>query len=216
MPEWEEIAVQQPKKPNKILSAIFTVIFVILLAFLGARIYVSSTYGAVLVKGESMRNTLQGGEWLLMHLTEKGAKAERGDIVVLDVRNKEGATAKEGYLIKRLIATEGDKLYCKGGRIFIWYNGADNFVELEEDYTYYSVGKSLYSFASYETPYELGKGEIFYLGDNRQSSKDSQEEFETQNGMILKETDIHGVVYEWAMTYQTPLRWLFLTETFFN
>lgn len=216
MPEWEEEVELQPKKPNKLLSAIFTVVLVVLVAFLGVRIFVSSTCGAVLVKGTSMQNTLQGGEWLLMHLTKKGAKAQRGDIVVLNVQGKEGATAEEGFLIKRLIATEGDKFYCKGGRIFIWYNGTDGFVELEEPYAYYSANKSMYSFASYETPYELGEGEIFYLGDNRIVSKDSQEEFEAENGLILKETDIHGVVYDWAVTYQTPIRLLLLTETFFK
>jgi signal peptidase I len=163
-----------------------------------------------------MRKTLQGGEWLLMQLTDKGTKADYGDIIVIDVRSYQGATAQEGFLIKRLIAKGGDKLYCKQGRIFIWYKGADGFVELEEPYAYYANGKSLYQFASYEEPFVVPEGKIFYLGDNRQNSKDSEEEYSSQNGVIVNETDIHGVVPDWAITYQKPLRILFLTETYFK
>ena len=142
--EDDETGVRCEKKSNKLLNTLFACIFVVLLAFLGVRIYASTNYGAVNVVGESMKNTLQGGEWLMMHLTKNGAKAERGDIIVLNVQGKTGATAQNGFLIKRLIAKEGDKLYCKGGRIFIWYNGADGFTELHEDYAYYHTGKSLY------------------------------------------------------------------------
>ena len=216
MVELEEQSCPQPKTRSKFATALFVALFVILSVFLGARIYVSNYFGAVEIDGTSMQNTLQDGEWLLMRLTEKGAKAERGDIVVLDVRNKPSATAEGGFLIKRLIAMEGDKLYCRSGRIFICYNGEEEFVELDEPYAYYSANKSTYSFASYENPYVLGEGEIFYLGDNRIVSKDSEEEFSKTDGLILKETDVHGVVYQWAVTYQTPLRWVFLTETFFK
>ena len=204
------------KKVGKIASTFFTILFVILMLFFGARVYVSTNYGGVAVDGASMRQTLQGGEWLLMELTSTGAKADYGDIIVVDVRSYSGSTAREGFLIKRLIAKGGDKLYCKQGRIFIRYKGAEEYVELDEPYAYYQTGKSLYNFASYEQPYEIQEGKIFYLGDNRQNSKDSEEEYASANGVIVNETDIHGVVPQWAITYQVPLRILFLTETYFK
>ena len=204
------------KKPNKVVSVICTILFIFLVVLFGARIYVSSRYGGVLVQGESMRQTLQGGEWLLMELTEKGAQADYGDIIVLDVRKYPNATAEEGFLIKRLIAKGGDKVYCKEGEVYVWYQGTDGFVKLDEPYAYYLRGKSNFSFASEAHPYVVETGKIFYLGDNRQNSKDSEDEYASANGMLVNETDIHGVVYDWAIAYQTPLRLIFLTETYFN
>ena len=212
----EPVDTTKKEKWNKIFNVILTVLLIMMIIFFGARAYVSQYYGGVNVSGHSMQQTLQDGEWLLMHLADKGAKANYGDIIVLDVRGYKNATAEEGFLIKRLIAKGGDQLYCEQGQIFICYAGTDEFVLLEEPYAYYEQDKSTYSFASKKNPYKIQEGEIFYLGDNRQNSKDSEEEFASSRGMILKETDIHGVVPKWAVKFHTALRWIFLTETFFK
>ncbi len=162
------------------------------------------TFGVVVVDGGSMKQTLQHQDKLVMRYVDVG-EAERGDIIVVDVSGyKECAGVKSGFLIKRLIATEGDSLYCVDGQIYIRYAGEKDYVPLHEPYAYYGVNdsyKNAYDFGVYD----VGEGEIFFLGDNRSeagSSVDSRFDkgssgshlYKTEQ--LYKEKDICAVVSE--------------------
>ncbi len=199
-----------------------TVIVLIVLLFLGLRSYWVNTFGGVEVDGESMYPTLRSEQLLLMKTREK---AKRGDIIVVYVGGypevqayNEGRANKLEYLIKRLIAVEGDTVKCKDGQIQIQYAGADTFVPLDEPYAHYT-DKEIYDFSEYV----VGKGEVFFLGDNRNSSIDSRyrETIKVGAGRVrcshlpdrlYKKTDIVGVVPQWAVDKRETLEKIFFND----
>ena len=191
-------------------------LLVCILAVFGFRIYWTENFGGVQVDGASMNNTLRHGEELLMRYYDEGDKLERGDVIVVYVADypevreyNRGKSEKNKltYLIKRLIAVEGDKVKCVDGQIYICYVGTSEFVPLNEPYAHY-VNHAAYDFDTYT----VGENEIFFLGDNRNNSCDSRYN-ETGgshlSGRLYKEKDIFGVVPEWAIKHQAVLERIF-------
>ena len=174
------------------------------------RVWWTSNYGGVVVDGSSMYKTLNNGEKLLMRYVEDGEGLERGDIIVVYVGDyQECSNIEGGFLIKRLIAIEGDKVKCTDGQISICYAGTTEYVLLDEPYAYYS-NSTVYDFQGQE--YEVGEGEIFFLGDNRNNSCDSRyKEFSGSHlkNQLYKATDVYGVVPEWAIKYSDKLEKIF-------
>ncbi len=188
------------------------VLLCIALAFIGLRLYWSNRFGGVQVDGGSMKKTLQGGQQLIMEYTSEKNPAKRGDIIIVKVKDyPEFAGSGVEFLIKRLIAIEGDTVRCTDGQVEIQYAGTDTFVTLDEPYAYYE-DKSIYDFAGYE--YTVGKGEVFFLGDNRNHSQDSRFYEHADQGSRLKDrlykqTDIIGKVPSWALEHQKILEKIF-------
>ena len=175
--------------------------------FFGVRAYLTSHFGGVVVDGESMYDTLFNEEKLLMKYTSGGAKPKRGDIIVVDVRDYDEFKADgTQFLINRLIATDGEKVKCIQGNLYVHYKGAEDYVLIEEDYARYE-DKLGYSFDEYI----VDEGEIFFLGDNRNKSLDSR--YEQPNGSSLddlyKATDIYGIVPEWAISHRDIIEKIF-------
>lgn len=190
------------RKKERRGTYLFIAVFLTLIALLvGWRIYWVNHFAGVAVSGTSMQQTLQSNDELIMRYSD-GSDAERGDIIVVDVRKY---TDKVDFLIKRLIAVEGDVVECEKGQVYITYAGTSERVALEEPYAYYSssVGKYGYNFGKYT----VGAGEIFFLGDNRLNSIDSRYQEKNAAGEpiyshidgLYKATDIVGVVPEWSV-----------------
>lgn len=174
------------------------------------RTWWTDNYGGVQVDGASMYKTLEDGERLLMRYVENGEGLERGDVIVVYVGEyEECKNIVGGYLIKRLIAMEGDKVKCTDGQIYICYAGTDEYLPLDEPYAYYT-NQSAYDFEGQE--YVVGQGEIFFLGDNRNNSCDSRykEYFGSHlKDRLYKATDVYGVVPEWAIEHSEKLEKFF-------
>ena len=196
-------------------------LLLILSAFLCFRVWFTQSFIGVTVSGSSMQQTLQNGDKLLTYRTDRGYKAESGDVIIVNVSGyNECKSVNGGRLIKRLIAVEGDKVKCEQGQIYICYQGTTEYVALEEDYAYYGTNdnhKQNYSFSEYT----VGEGEIFFLGDNRSgfgTSVDSRykNEFGVAQGSHLeklyKVEDIEGVVPSWSIKYRDYLGKLFIPE----
>lgn len=190
--------------------AVFLVLIVAILLF---RAYWIKNYGGVIVDGSSMRNTLQDGDKLLIRYVEDGKNLERGDVIVVNVGGyEECASVNGGFLIKRLIATEGDKVKCVDGQIYLWKAGGTEYEAIEENYkVWYDArvgGEKSYDFGEYV----VGEGEIFFLGDNRHHSCDSrynQPAGSHLNGKLYKATDVFGIVPEWAIEHSETLEKIF-------
>lgn len=177
------------------------------------RVWWTSNFGGVVVDGNSMYTTLTDNEKLLMRYVDDKNQAKRGDIIVVYVGNyEECSSVTSGFIIKRLIATAGDKVRCENGEVEICYAGSDTFVPLLEPYAYYGkneVYKPSYDFAEYT----VGDGEIFFLGDNRSSGVSSvdsryKEEKSHLQG-LYKVGDIYGTVPAWALKNQKFFDFLF-------
>ena len=188
-------------KSRRSTTIFYCVLALIVAAALGFRIYWTNTFGGVYVGGNSMYPTLHSGDELLM---KYGGDAERGDVIVVDVRSygDEYDFGNTQFLIKRLIAVEGDTVYCEDGEVYIRYAGTEEFVPLDEPYI---PDGEIYSFG----PYEVGTDEIFFLGDNRLNSKDSRyKEGLSHLDCLYKESDIYGIVPDWAIKYKEILKYI--------
>lgn len=190
------------KKGDVIFYVVIAVLFVVILCF---RTWWTSHYGAVEVVGNSMQQTLKSGDELYLRFADDKHKAQRGDIIVVYVGDyEECSSMRDQYIIKRLIAIEGDKVRCTDGQVEICYAGTQTFEPLQEPYAYYGNYASSYDFAEYT----VGENEIFFLGDNRShegSSVDSRyQEGKSHLTHLYKEKDIYGVVPNWALN----IRWL--------
>ncbi|SFA78001.1 signal peptidase I [Acetitomaculum ruminis DSM 5522] len=115
-----------------------------------------------LVNGESMENTLQNGDNLIVDkISYRFRDPERFDIIVFPYQ-----PGGETYYIKRIIGLPGETVQIKGGDILI-----DGEV-LEENYGKEEIADYNYGVAA--NPIELGDDEYFVMGDNRNDSKDSR------------------------------------------
>ena len=213
--EEREEKMQEPDKQNNKKGGygFYIALSIVFIFALGFRIWWANSFGGVQVDGASMQQTLQDGQNLLMEYVRDGKGLERGDVIVVEVgKYAEFENTSVEYVIKRLIAVEGDKVKCTDGQVSICYAGTTEYVPLVEDYAYYGgrvgMDKTDYDFAEYE----VGEGEIFFLGDNRLNSCDSR--YQEYGGSHLKDklykaTDVYGVVPEWALEHQEILAKIF-------
>ena len=114
------------------------------------------------VDGESMRETLQDGDLLVVLNAFWCGSYEPGDLVIL---------CKEGFhngepIVKRVIATEGQTVDIdfSAGTVFV------DGVPLEEPY----VREPTWTAEGMEFPLTVPEGSIFVMGDNRNDSDDSR------------------------------------------
>ena len=145
------------KKNTKIINTLFKYMIVIVLSF--SLTYLFSTYiaGLAYVPSESMCNTLQIGDNLLVSKSEYKIKDfERGDIILFysDETEKD-----QNILVKRIIGLSGDTITIKNGIVSV--NGKEN----KEDYAIKD---------NYSGEFHVPEDSLFVMGDNRDNSFDSR------------------------------------------
>ncbi|MDO4269167.1 MAG: signal peptidase I [Eubacteriales bacterium] len=128
----------------------------------------------ITISGQSMQPLFNSGDMVLANrLIYDFGKPKRMDVVVFEREDKKTN-------VKRIIGIPGDTVQIEGGILYV--NG-----EPVEDETLRNV--SLAGLA--ENPVELGEGEYFLLGDNRDSSEDSR----FANVGNVREEQIQGKVW---------------------
>lgn len=183
---------KRPYKLNQRKSSWWNcVVFIIcalLIALLELNFWFSQEFTIVEVSGGSMEDTLFDGDILY---ADRYDEPNRGDIIIIDVSPYSNEKIFHGkYIIKRLIALEGDSVKCEDNALYLRKAGTEEYVLLEEPYTNYRTD-------DFEE-LTVGVGEIFFLGDHRTNSTDSRV---AQVG-CLKLTDIVGVVPEWSIKHK--------------
>ena len=136
------------------------VVTVVLVFTLGIRV--------VSVSGESMRETLQEGDRLLVLNGLWCGDYRPGDIVIVG-----GALREKEMIVKRVIATEGQTVdfdYNAGTVLVDGQVVDETQFGLENGIT----GEPFSSFQLLEFPQTVPEGCVFVLGDNRAVSEDSR------------------------------------------
>ncbi len=162
---------QTENKNNTLVESCFDWVGAAVIALAVVAIVFTLFFRVVNVSGDSMTNTLQSGEKLL--LAGAYTAPEYGDIVVI---RRTGATP----LIKRVIGLPGDTI-----RIDIFGQVHRNGEPLKEPY----VRGGTTPQRGLDFDYVVPEGGVFVLGDNRSDSLDSRE---LRDQIRLK--DVVGVV----------------------
>ncbi len=118
------------------------------------------------VYGNSMQPTFQPGDQVIVEkITPRFGELKTGDIITIYM--PEVMEAGKDMLIKRVIATEGQTVEIKNGKVYV--NGA----ELAEDYI---NGDSTMAIEPEYGSLQVPAGYVYVLGDNRipGESKDSR------------------------------------------
>ena len=136
-----------------IMEYCITLLLMIVLAF-SIR---SVLFEPMRVKGSSMENTLLPGDYMAVEkLSYIVSPMKRGDVVICYYPNNNEYTC-----VKRIIGLEGDRIVIQNGIVSV------NGVELTEDYV--TTGLT----SKHDGIYEVEKGCVFVMGDNRLVSRDS-------------------------------------------
>ena len=116
----------------------------------------------VQVDGESMRETLQDQDLLLVLDNWLCGDFQPGDIVILQEEDFNGGVP----IVKRVIATEGQTVDIDFANGTVYVDG----VELEEPY----IREPTWTDEGAEFPLTVPAGCVFVMGDNRNDSADSR------------------------------------------
>ncbi|MBR1423873.1 MAG: signal peptidase I [Ruminococcus sp.] len=166
-----EAAPEDLREPQKVdikdelldwLESFVFAMFIVILIF-------TFIFRIVLVQGESMRDTLENGDRLIIsHLNYTPTK---GDIVVVEAKT----SFFHKTIIKRVIGTGGDKVEINYNNNTVSVNGSvikdDDKREVMLDTGFFDQG---YKTDDGVYEYTVPKGKIFVMGDNRNNSTDSR------------------------------------------
>ena len=120
------------------------------------------------VDGESMTNTLQDGEMMLVW--SLGYHPKAGDIVVV---NKKTATfLDDRAIVKRVIAVGGQSVDIDYASGTVYVDGSPRGRALYPKETMYFPA----SYTMSQTHWDVPEGQLFLMGDNRNGSTDSRDE----------------------------------------
>lgn len=117
------------------------------------------------VSGRSMDPTFHDGDYILTDkITYRVSEPQYGDIVVF----KNPRNEKQDF-IKRVIATPGDTIRLDNNVFYL------NSKPLSEDYLSDKINTRGNNFLQEGSTVEIGEGQYFVVGDNREHSSDSRE-----------------------------------------
>lgn len=180
------------KTPKSVGREIFEWAYCIVFAVIIAFLIKGFLFDVVRVDGQSMFPTLEHNDRLVV--TKLGYEPKQGDIVILDAnyRGREGYFAalanaqgkdklsffselkesfilpneyKKLYYVKRIIATEGQTVDIKNGKVYV-----DGDM-LDEPYF---DGETYPTDSAVVYPFTVSEDCVFVMGDNRSNSKDSR------------------------------------------
>ena len=160
-------AVETQNKKEATRFSFLDIVEMFVIAMSVVLIIFSFFFRQTVVDGDSMMNTLQNGERLL--ITNCFYTPERSDIVVFQTTE----TGRKYPLVKRIIAIEGDTVRIEKNGIYV------NGELLSEPYAYttnkhYVYQDGLMNCFTLGKDYTVPEDHIFVLGDHRDNSADSR------------------------------------------
>lgn len=148
------------------------------------------------VKGASMEPNFHDHEYLIIdEISYRFGEKERGDIIVFRYpRNP------QEYFIKRLIGLPGEEVQIKDGEVYIYNNENPDGFLLSEPY----LAEGTNTYAMNSDKIKISDNEIFVLGDNRGSSKDSRVFGPVNKSFIVGKVMFRGWPFNRAQFFEAP------------
>jgi signal peptidase I len=210
---------QQPKKPRSFWKELPLLIGIALVLALLIKTFLVQAFS---IPSDSMQNTLQQGDRVLVDKLTPwfGSEPSRGEVVVFndpdnwlagepttspnvvqEVLSKIGLmpSANEKDLIKRVIGVAGDTVECKNsGPLKV------NGKALNDDFVYAGNTPCSVDDQGGQFKVTVPKGKIWVMGDHRQNSLDSRYHQQDKNGGFVPVGNVVGraIVIAWP-----PTRW---------
>ena len=156
-------------------SAVAEIVVLVLLAFTLAMTTKTYVVEAYEIKGRSMVPTFDDGQRVVV--LKLFSDIQRGDIVIFSSQDDPGKD-----LIKRVIALPGERIQIRKGIVRINGNVLKEGYLEDQDYGLYDA----------EIDEEVGLGQLYVLGDNRDDSHDSR-----RFGSVSEESLKGKVVVRW-------------------
>lgn len=167
------------KKPVNVKKEILSWILTIAVAVAAALLIRTFLFEPIRVDGESMCDTLQNGEIMLVTKPEYlTGDPQRGDVVICKYPGR-----TENF-VKRVMGIPGDVIEIRSN--VVYRNGE----VLDEPYLTPERNDNGFSMA----PFTLGEDEYFVMGDNRDNSHDSRNYYGAGRPAAISRKDIVGRV----------------------
>ena len=175
VPQDEAIVAPSSPTPSKFSKGLVEQVELVVIAFAAIILLFSFFMRTCEVSGDSMENTLIGGDTVL--ISNLFYEPERGDVIVFHNTNSELEDLNEP-MVKRVIGLPGDTVkieYSSQGngnkgemKVTVIYPDGTEHV-LDEDYIKYE-----YKYGDINKSFSVGEGKLFVMGDHRTVSLDSR------------------------------------------
>ena len=169
--------IYEKKSGRSIIHDIFDIIELVAVAF-GIILFISAfLFRHSVVSGDSMLSTLRDGEHLL--ISNAFYEVEAGDIVVCQLKPEQEQKfphiSPKEPLIKRIIATEGQRVKIENGEVYL------NGQKIEENYIFRDGIDSILNMDEIT----VSENHVFIMGDHRNDSLDSRYFGEVDSRLII-------------------------------